>query len=194
VQPDGGRGVLTGVTDDLPLRLSEDLEQAFPDVVATYQHAIFTIALRMSDRPEDAADVASEVFLRAYSALRGYPPERVGQLQLRPWLVTIALNLLRNGARAARRRPVHVELAEETPVDAREGPEDQAQRHDGQARLGGLLTGLPERQRTAIVLRHVVGLPYAELAAAMGCPEGTAKSHVARGLQSLRARLTEETP
>ena len=91
------------MTDDLPLRLSEDLERAFPDVVATYKHAIFTTALRMSDRPEDAADAAAEVFLRAYSALRGYSPERIGQLQLRPWLVTIALNLLRNEARAASR-------------------------------------------------------------------------------------------
>jgi len=86
-----------------------------------------------------------------------------------------------------------VELAAAASVDGREGPEEQAQRHDGQARLGGLLTGLPERQRTAVVLRHVVGLPYAELAAAMGCPEGTAKSHVARGLRRLRAGLSEET-
>lgn len=194
MQPDGGRSVPIHVTDDLPLRLSEDLERAFPDVVATYQHAIFTTALRMSDRPEDAADAAAEVFLRAYSALRGYPTERIGQLQLRPWLVTIALNLLRNEARAARRRPAQVELAAEASVDdGREGPEEMAERHDGQARLGGLLTELPERQRTAVVLRHIVGLPYAELAAAMGCPEGTAKSHVARGLQRLRARVTEET-
>ena len=77
-------------------------------------------------------------------------------------------------------------------VDGREGPEDQAQRHDGQARLGGLLTELPDTQRTAVVLRHVVGLPYAELAAVLGCPEGTAKSHVSRGLDRLRALLPEE--
>jgi DNA-directed RNA polymerase specialized sigma24 family protein len=42
------------------------------------------------------------------------------------------------------------------------------------------------------VLRHVVGLPYAELAAVLGCPEGTAKSHVSRGLDRLRALLPEE--
>ena len=182
------------MTDDLPLRLSEDLEQAFPDLVAAHQQLVFTTALRMGGRPEDAADVAAEVFCRAYAALRGYPAERVGQLQLRPWLVTIALNLLRNEARAASRRPANVELAAEVSLgDGREGPEDHAQRHDGQTRLGRQLTLLPERQRTAVVLRHVVGLPYAELAAAMGCPEGTAKSHVARGLQRLRASIPKET-
>jgi RNA polymerase sigma factor (sigma-70 family) len=180
------------VTDDLPLRLSRDLEEAFPDVVAAYQQAVFTTALRMSGRREDAADASAEAFLRAYAALRGYPPERIGQLQLRPWLLTIVLNLVRNEARAAVRRPAQVGLDGAGHADGREGPEEQAQRHDGQARLGCLLTELPDTQRTAVVLRHVVGLPYAELASVMGCPEGTAKSHVARGLQRLRALIPEE--
>ncbi|MGI8807342.1 MAG: RNA polymerase sigma factor [Acidimicrobiales bacterium] len=182
------------MTDDLPRRLSQDLEEAFPDVVAAYQHTVFTTALRMSGRHEEAADASAEAFLRAYAALRGYSAERIGQLQLRSWLLTIVLNLLRNEARAASRRPAQVELPAVAAVqDGREGPEQHAQRHDGQARLGGLLTELPDPQRTAVVLRHVVGLPYAEVAAVMGCPEGTAKSHVTRGLQRLRAMIPEET-
>lgn len=182
------------MTDDLPLRLSEDLEAAFPDVVAAYQQAMFTTALRTSGRPEDAADLAAEAFLRAYTALRAYPVERIRELQLRPWLLTIVLNLVRNEARAASRRPPHVGLETWAPVpDGREGPEDHVQRHDGQARLGAVLTELPDPQRTAVVLRHVVGLPYGELAVVMGCPEGTARSHVARGLQRLRALIPEET-
>lgn len=180
------------MTDDLPWRLSQDLEAAFPDVVAAYQHAVFTTALRMSPRPEDAADAAAEAFLRAYTALRGYPPERIGQLQLRPWLLTIVLNLLRNEARAAARRPAQVALDGAGHADRGEGPEEHAQRRDGQARLGCLLAELPDTQRSAVVLRHVVGLPYAELAGVLGCPEGTAKSHVARGLQRLRALIPEE--
>jgi RNA polymerase sigma factor (sigma-70 family) len=182
------------VTDDLPVRLSRDLEAAFPDVVSGYQQAVFSVALRMSGRQEDAADLAAEAFLRAYAALRSYPPERIGQLQLRPWLVTIVLNLVRNATRTARRRPAQLGWdAWGEPADGGESPEEQAQRHDGQARLGTLLTELPDRQRTAVVLRHVVGLPYAEMAMVMGCPEGTAKSHVARGLQRLRALIPEET-
>jgi RNA polymerase sigma-70 factor, ECF subfamily len=183
------------MTADLPLRLGEDLEAAFPDLVAGYGPAVYTTALRTSGRPEDAADVAAETFLRAYRALRSYGPARIGELQLRPWLLTIVLNLVRNDARAASRRPAQVALDPwACPADGTESPEDQAQRHDGQARLGGLLTALPERQRTAVVLRHVVGLPYAELASVMGCPEGTAKSHVARGVQRLRALVPQEAP
>ena len=181
------------VTEDLPLRLSQDLERAFPDVVGAYQRAVFTTALRTSGRRDDAADMAAEAFLRAYAALRTYPPERIGELQLRPWLLTIVLNVVRNEARSASRRPVHVGLEPWAhPADGAESPEEQAQRHDGQARLGGLLTELPDNQRTAVVLRHVVGLPYAEMASVMGCPEGTAKSHVARGLARLRTLIPEE--
>ena len=181
------------MTDDLALRLRDDVEEAFPDVVAAYQHAVYTTALRVSGCREDAADIAAEAFLRAYAALRAYSPERLGQLQLRPWLLTIVLNLLRNAARSAGRRPAQVGLEAWVPVpDGGEGPEDHAQRHDGQSRLGALLSELPDTQRTAIVLRHVVGLPYAEMAVVMGCPEGTAKSHVARGLDRLRTLLPEE--
>ena len=179
--------------DDLALRLSEDVEAAFPDVVCAYQQAVFTTALRTSGRPDDAADMAAEAFLRAYAALRTYPAARIGELQLRPWLLTIVLNVVRNEARSASRRPAQVALeAWAHPADGGESPEELAQRHDGQARLGGLLAELPENQRTAVVLRHVVGLPYAELAVVMGCPEGTAKSHVARGIQRLRALIPEE--
>lgn len=177
----------------LALRLRDDVDDAFPEVVATYQHTVFTTALRMSGCREDAADVAAEAFLRAYGALRAYPPERRGQLQLRPWLLTIVLNLLRNEARAAGRRPAQVGLeAWAAMPDGRESPEEHAQRHDGQSRLGALLSALPDTQRTAVVLRHVVGLPYTEVAAVMGCPSGTAKSHVARGLDRLRTLFPEE--
>jgi RNA polymerase sigma factor (sigma-70 family) len=181
------------VTDDLARRLGDDLEEAFPDVVATYQHAVFTTALRMSGCQEDAADIAAEAFLRAYAGLRGYPPPRRAQVQLRPWLLTIVLNLLRNEARTAGRRPPQVGLDAWAPTaDGRESPEEHAQRHDGQSRLGAALSELPDSQRTAVVLRHVVGLPYAEMAEVMGCPEGTAKSHVARGLHRLRTLIPEE--
>lgn len=181
------------MTDDLAQRLSSDVDGCFPDVVAGYRQAVYSTALRMAARPDDAADMAAEAFLRAYAALRGYPAERIAALRLRPWLITIVLNVARNEARAAGRRPRQSPLEQGAePSDRGEGPADHASRHDGQARLGGLLAELPQPQRVAVVLRHVVGLPYGEVAEAMGCPEGTAKSHVSRGLRRLRDMTHEE--
>lgn len=174
--------------DDLGDRLADDLGAAFADLLAAYGSAVYTTALRVCPQPADAEDVAAETFARAYAALRGYPPERIRALRLRPWLITIALNLCRNQARAASRRPTVVALGQVgEPPDPATGPEQRALDRDDRARLTGLLIDLPEPQRVAVVLRHVVGLSPAEISAAMSCPEGTAKSHVSRALAALRA-------
>jgi RNA polymerase sigma-70 factor (ECF subfamily) len=180
------------VEDELLARLSRDVDATFADLVAAYGRAVFTTALRISVRPGDAEDLAAETFLRAYQALRTYPDQRIRQLRPRAWLVTILLNLWRNQARAAARRPTPVALdaAADLPAMA-ESPEEHAQRRDDDARLGILLTELPHVQRVAIVLRHIVGMSYAETADVLGCPEGTAKSHVSRGLRRLRRLMTD---
>jgi RNA polymerase sigma factor (sigma-70 family) len=181
-----------GTTDDLRERLSQDLDGAFEDLVTAYQRPVYTTALRVSGQPADAADLAAETFLRAYAALRRYRPQRIRQLQVRPWLITILLNLWRNQVRAATRRPVDVDLnaVAELAVSRTDSPEAQTERRDDQEQLAALVEQLPEPQRTSVVLRHVVGLSYSEIAVVLGFPEGTAKSHVARGVQRLRHLMT----
>jgi RNA polymerase sigma factor (sigma-70 family) len=171
-------------------RLSQDVDAAFPELVDTYGRAVYTTALRMSGRPADAEDLAAETFLRAYRALRGYPPARVRVLQPRSWLITIVLNLWRNQVRAASRRPQQVPLEGPDEPRTRSGlPEEQLRRREIEAGLAERLADLPDNQRLAVVLRHVIGLSYGEVAAVLGCPEGTAKSHVSRGLQLLRTLI-----
>lgn len=142
-----------------------------------YQHIVFTTALRLSPTPADAEELAQETFVRAYWALRGYDAERTAALALRPWLARIAVNLCRNAARDRSRRPVTTVLV------------DGSHPHAGDASDGigwqALLAGLPERQRAAVVLRHVQGLPYAEIAIVLGVPAGTVKSDVHRALATL---------
>jgi RNA polymerase sigma factor (sigma-70 family) len=173
-------------------RLGDDLEAAFPCLVDSYQGAVYTTALRLSPCPADAADLAAETFLRAYSALRGWPAERIRQLQPRAWLLTIVLNLCRNAARTAGRRPDSVALDGTAPPPAPGTPEDTVASRDASDRLLALVATLPDAQRAAVVLRHVVGLSSTEMAEVLGCPENTAKSHLRRGLDRLRALLPEE--
>lgn len=160
-----------------------------PLVVHAYERVVYSVALRLSSRPADAEDLAAEAFLHAYRALRGYDAERISTLALRPWLLTI----LRNAARDAARRPDPPPAFEpaEQPTN---GPslEQQVEQRDVVRELGAVFAALPETQRTAVMLRRVVGLPTSEVAEVLGCPEGTAKSHIWRGLQRLRALLTEQ--
>jgi RNA polymerase sigma factor (sigma-70 family) len=172
-------------------RLSQDIDGTFDDLVTEYQHTVFTTALRLSVQAADAEDIAAETFLRAYAALRNYPRERILQLQLRPWLITIVLNLWRNQLRSASRRLAQVGFdAAVQPTATAAGPEEHSQRREDQRQLADLLSRLPDKQRVAVLLRHVAGLSIGEVAQVLGCPEGTAKSHVSRGLSRLRTLTT----
>jgi RNA polymerase sigma factor (sigma-70 family) len=107
--------------------LVRDLDAGFAELVARYERAVFTTALRVSGRAIDAEDLAAETLLRAYAALRAHSPERIADLDLRPWLITICLNQWRNLVRTASRRPVQVPVETPTPTATAETPEDHAQ-------------------------------------------------------------------
>lgn len=168
--------------------LSRDLDTGFEALYEAYRGAVFSTALRLCGRWAEAEDLSAEAFLRAYRALCGYGPARVAELRPRAWLLTILTNVWRNSVRSAVRRPPPGPLEDAPdPPDPGEGVEDAAARHETGRELAGLLAELPRAQRAAVVLRHVAGLPVAEIAVVLGVPEGTAKSHVSRGLSRLRA-------
>lgn len=167
--------------DNLPSRLSEDLDRWFPELVRTLQHEIFS-GLR-SLAGADAEDLAQETFVKAYQALGSYPRARLAAMSLRPWIWTIALNLGRNHLRALSRRPRAVELDDYGEHDPE--PVDLVA---WQERLQKL--SVPMRQ--AVVLRHVAGLDYGEIALTLDRPVGTVKADVHRGLDRLRVMMEEE--
>jgi RNA polymerase sigma-70 factor (ECF subfamily) len=171
--------------------LAADLDAGFAEVVRVHGDVVYSVALNLTRRPVDAEDLASEALLRAYRALRGFDGDRIAALSVRPWLLTILRNAARNAARDAARRPGPPPVFDppEATADGA-GPAQRAEQADTQRLLGAALAELPETQRTAVVLRHVVGLPTSEVAQVLGCPDGTAKSHVSRGLQRLRTLLT----
>jgi RNA polymerase sigma factor (sigma-70 family) len=164
-------------------------------VMREYQHTVYTTVLRVCGHRTDAEDLTAEVFLRAYRALRGYTAERIDELHLRPWLVTIALNMGRNTARDLSRRPRQVALERfvERPLQG-DAFDDIAVRLDYQRVLAELIVYLPETQRVAVLLRHLCELTSAEIAEVTNCPEGTVRSHISRGLSKLRALLIECYP
>jgi RNA polymerase sigma-70 factor (ECF subfamily) len=162
-------------------QLAADLDAAFPSLVADQQDRLFTIAVRVLGNRSDAEEAAQDAFVRAYRALAGYPAERIRELRLRPWLTTIVLNVCRNRTRV--RRVATTELAFEPASEPATDPFATRHARDLWERL---LSGLPPAQRTAIVLRHVDGLSYTEMAEALDRPEGTLKAQVHRGLAALQ--------
>ena len=169
--------------------LAVDLDGSFEQLVRDHQDRLFTIALRTLGNPSDAEELVQDAFVRAYRALAGYDAARIRDLRPRGWLTTILVNAIRNRLRV--RRVSTVELTFEPGA---EPAEDPLARRSARETWAALLLGLPPAQRTAVVLRHVDGLSYAEIAAALERPEGTIKSDVHRGLSALRDRLMNPSP
>lgn len=188
------RGAKPVLVAPILVALNEDLDRGFVELFGAYRRLVFSVAVRVCGQWTEAEDLAAETFLRAYRALRGYPPERILALQPRPWLMTILLNVWRNQARAAARRPAAVDLASVTePSDPGADVAAAIDRRDTGRQLTRQLAQLPEQQRIAVVLRHVNDLPISEIAEVLGCPPGTVKSHISRGLRRLR-KLSATSP
>jgi RNA polymerase sigma-70 factor (ECF subfamily) len=173
----------------------EDVDANFADFMRCYEGVVFAVALRVCGSYPEAEDLTAEAFLRAYRALRDLSESRIVSLRPRSWLLTIMLNVWRNSLREASRRPSQIAVAE-PPDRASPGVsvEDQVAQDETLRELGQVVSTLPANQRVAVVLRHVVDLPMAEVASIMRVPEGTAKSHTSRGLQKLRTLLGEYGP
>ncbi|MGO8947800.1 MAG: RNA polymerase sigma factor [Ktedonobacterales bacterium] len=181
--------------------LVANLESGFEGLVRAYQHRLYGFALRLSGNAQDAEEIAQDAFVRAYRALSNYTPPQTATLRLRPWLFQIALNVFRNRVRGPI-PPLQVPLDasnEGGPVArltacAGDQPEQALVTFESQRRLAQLIAGLPEHFRIAIVLRHIEGLSYSEMAALLGQPAGTLKAHVHRGVKQLRTELDSLEP
>jgi len=186
--------------DRLATALADDLDGAFEALVEAHQDRLYTIALRMLGDRGDAEEAAQDAFVRAYRALASYDGQRIRELRLRGWLTTILLNRCRTVAtrRTARGpRPVSIDgdptRSMPEPEAPRAGaPPEVAERHAERERWAARIVALPVAYRAAVILRHVDGLSYPEMAATLGRPEGTVKAQVHRGVALLRTMLEAE--
>lgn len=183
--------------EELVLALAANPGQAFEAMVLHWQQRVYAFALRLTGSPQDAEEIAQDTFVRAWRALSQWPPERIRAMRMRAWLYQIALNVFRN--RVARRSlaVIPLESPDGRPViepadDWRERPEVAAESAELRQRMAATLVALPAHMRVAVVLRHVEGFTYREIAELLEQPEGTVKAHVHRGTRQLRQALQHE--
>jgi RNA polymerase sigma-70 factor, ECF subfamily len=157
------------------LRVSTD--PSFAELYEREFPAVFRAAYLMSGDRGLAEEATQEAFARALA--------RWGRLRSQPWaggwVTTTALNTARRHLR--RRRPA-------MPTNAAPGEEDTT-RLDVHAAV----RRLPARQQEAVVLHYLLDLPVADTAAAMGCDQGTVKTHLSRARTALlRALSIDDEP
>ena len=174
--------------DQLTRRLARNVDRAFPEVVGEFQNGLYATALRLTGSTHDAEDLTQDALVRAYRAMSSYEPARIRSLQLRGWLWTILLNLVRNRARTRSRKPPTHDLGS---VPAPPSQMDTAAVAVATVDVGKALAVLRPIEREVIVLHHVADLGFDEIAEVTGRPVGTVKSHAHRSLSRLRTILEE---
>lgn len=170
-------------------------QQAFAWLVDRYGRMVLRTAAGLLGSVHEAQDAAQETFLRMHKHLGGFDASR----DPGPWLYRIVVNACRDiGRRRSAAALVPLEdVAEKSDPTARFGPHDieAAVSMTEQRRVVRMaLATLPEKERTAIVLRDVEGLSTAEVARILRSSEGTVRSQICTARLKIRAFVDKQEP
>ena len=149
---------------------------------------VLALARRMLGDGAEAEDVAQEAMLRLWKAA---PTWRQGEARVSTWLYRVASNLCTDRLRRRRGGSVSLDQVDEPPDEA-PGAEARLQSQARASALDAALLSLPERQRQAVILRHIEGLANPEIAEIMDIGVEAVESLTARGKRNLAARLADQ--
>jgi RNA polymerase sigma-70 factor (ECF subfamily) len=168
-------------------------QDAFAELVYTYQDSVYNLCYRMLYDRGEAEDAAQEAFLRAFLNLQRYDPAR----SFKTWLLTIASNYCID--RIRRRRLQWLSLDDPLPnMTLREDepePEDVTIFREQSAAIQKLLNRLPPDYRASVVLRYWYDYSYVEIADILDTTESAIKSRLFRARQMLAETMeTQAAP
>jgi RNA polymerase sigma-70 factor (ECF subfamily) len=158
---------------------------AFEELLRIHRNGVHALARRLLGRDDRAEDATQETLLRAWKAA----PRFRGDASFRTWILRIALNVSRTAA-ARIPREVGWEAVSE-PSSGGGGADAGIALAEARRRVREAVSGLPPRQREAIVLKVYSDLTYEQVASILGVTVGAAKAHVHQATANLRRRLEE---
>jgi RNA polymerase sigma-70 factor (ECF subfamily) len=158
-------------------------ERAFGHLVDNYQRAVFNLCYRMLWDAAEAEDAAQETFIRAYTRLASFDPNR----KFSTWLLAIASHYCIDRLRQRRLNLLSWDHLQpwRHPADPQPGPEEAALRSETQRYVQKLLAGLAPDYRAVLVLRYWHEFSYEEIAQALNSTVPAVKSRLFRARQML---------
>jgi len=166
-----------------------ETQAAFEQLVPRYEAKVYRLCLTLLRVPAAAQDAAQDSLLRVWRALARYDPATAA---LSTWIYAIARNRCLS-LLAAHHGPATAvsldEVADEVGLIAACAPHPEA---DASLWLRGLVAALPEAQRRCVTLFYYEERAVAEVAAMLGLPEGTVKTHLHRARAALLQRLQQQ--
>jgi RNA polymerase sigma-70 factor (ECF subfamily) len=157
---------------------------AFGTLVDSYETKLYNVALQITGSRDDAMDVTQSAFVKAYEKLHSFDPA----YRFFSWIYRIAINEALNLTKRRGRESV---LDTET-VTRDADPEEAFGRTETWRRVRRALSELSPEYRAVVVLKHLQGFSYSEIAQLIGVPEKTVKSRLFTARQRLRSMLQEQ--
>jgi RNA polymerase sigma-70 factor (ECF subfamily) len=189
---------LTGITDqEVVERASAGSESAYRELVRRYQRPVFSLIYRMVRDRELAEDLTQETFVKVLNAIDRYRPE----YKFSSWIFKIANNAaidhlrrreldtlsLDGGPDAT--TPDQVQATSLQLGDATESPLDELEARELGTQIERAIGALRPEYRSCIIMRHIEGRPYDEIADVLDLPLGTVKTYIHRARAELRESL-----
>jgi RNA polymerase sigma-70 factor, ECF subfamily len=180
---------------ELVARASQGDVEAFTKLVRANSSLVYRVALRMLG-DEDAQDASQEVWVRVWRNIKGFR----GESAFSTWLYRITVNTCLSLRRKESTRQQHQHTSEYSedlpylpePPGGEADPEALTLSAERKEEIQAALGHVRAEHRAALVLRHMEGLSYAEIAEVMGVPDGTAKGWVSRGRAAMLVALSHE--
>jgi RNA polymerase sigma-70 factor, ECF subfamily len=163
-------------------------QTAFGQLVQAYERPVYNLAYRMLGDPAEAEDAAQETFLRAYTKLATYQPER----KFVNWLLSIASHYCIDRLRRRVRAPqlsLDGPLPPQWTVSKSPRPDQEVSQKEQKERVRQALDTLPADYRAAVVLRYWYGMSYEEIAETMHTTESAIKARLHRARRMMAQQL-----
>jgi RNA polymerase sigma-70 factor (ECF subfamily) len=184
---------------DVAALANEGREAAFRELVRRYERPVFSLIYRMVRDREVAEDLAQDTFVKVLNHIDRYRPE----FKFSSWLFKIANNVTIDHLRKRQLDTVSIDgsphaasaaEAEATSLDVQsrgESPLDEIESREIGTAIERAIAKLRPEYRACILLRHVEGRSYEEIAATLDLPLGTVKTYIHRARHELREMLGE---
>ena len=191
---------LTNLPDaDIAALAKQGRESAFRELVRRYERPVFSLIFRMVRDREIAEDLAQDTFIKVLNNIDRYRPE----FKLSSWLFKIANNVAIDHLRKRQLETVSMEgsphASTATEIEAtsfeiaaqQESALDEMEAKELGSSIERAIAGLRPEYRSCIMLRHVEGRSYEEIAAILDLPLGTVKTYIHRARHELRDALAD---
>jgi RNA polymerase sigma-70 factor (ECF subfamily) len=192
----GGLSAEAASDHELVAAVRDGDEAAFQEIVRRYRNPITNFIYRMVDDYDRSVELAQETFIRIYTSASRYQ----ANFSFSTYIYRIASNLaISELRRRKRRRFVSLfspfvnddgETVEIDPPDTSPLPVETMIEEERRRAVARAITSLPEKYRSALVLRDVEGMSYDQIAEVLNLSEGTVKSRINRARNLLREKLS----